>query len=199
NTIGSPSADWPHLPDSPRAAGTPLRLVFLGVAEPHKGLPLLLEALAGMADHELAAIDLALYVRGIPALGERLGALRPRLAGLSLQDGYRHDDLPRLLAGRDLGVVPPIWWDNAPQVVFELLALGVPVLGTRIGGIPDFVSDGVNGLLVEPHDPAALAAGIRRVLADPALTSRLRQGIRPMKSLRTHADELETFYTPGRG
>ncbi|MDX1607198.1 MAG: glycosyltransferase, partial [Candidatus Competibacterales bacterium] len=89
NTIGSPSADWPRLPDPPRAAGTPLRLVFLGMAEPHKGLPLLLDALAGMTDAELAAIDLALYARGVPALSERLGALRPRLAGLNPQDGYR--------------------------------------------------------------------------------------------------------------
>lgn len=182
-------------PCQPRPDGAPLRLVFLGVAEPHKGLGLLLDALTEMGDAELACIDLALYARGVHALDERLATLRPRLARLTVQDGYRYADIPVLLADRDLGVVPPIWWDNAPQVVFELLALGVPVLGARIGGIPDFVRDAVNGLLFEPGDSRSLAAGLRRVLQEPELTEWLRAGIRPMKTIAEHTDELEAFYS----
>lgn len=196
NTLGSAMAEHNHRSIDRRsgAARTVLRLMFLGVAEPHKGLPLLIEALERMTDDELRRIDLALHARGVYTLNARLNRLRPHLAGLTLSDGYRHSTLPELLADRDLGVVVPIWWDNAPQVVFELLALRVPVLGAAIGGIPDFVEDGTNGLLVAPNDPAALADGLRRALADPALIDRLRAGIHPMKTLAEHADELEAFY-----
>jgi glycosyltransferase involved in cell wall biosynthesis len=200
NTIGSAIAEHGlELAERPsRPVSAPLRLVFLGVAEPHKGLPLLLETLTGMTDTELSRIDLALYARGVHALDEQLASLRQRLADLRVSDGYRYESIPELLADRDLGVVAPIWWDNAPQVVFELLALGVPVLGARIGGIPDFVADDVNGLLFTPGDPAALAAKLRRTLTEPGLIQRLRAGIRPMKTLAEHADELEAFYA-GRG
>jgi glycosyltransferase involved in cell wall biosynthesis len=200
NTIGSAIAEYgPRLAERPpRPVGAPLRLVFLGVAEPHKGLPLLLETLAGMKNAELSRIDLALHARGVQVLDGQLTALRPRLANLRVSDGYRYEAIPELLTDRDLGVVAPIWWDNAPQVVFELLALGVPVLGARIGGIPDFVVDAVNGLLFTPGDPAALAAGLRRALTESGLIDQLRAGIRPMKTLAEHADELEAFYA-GRG
>lgn len=201
NTIGSAIAEHSRRGVGHRSLAdhTALRLVFLGVAEPHKGLPLLIEALERMTVAELARIDLALHARGVHTLDARLSRLRPRLSGLNLSDGYRHCALPELLADRDLGVVAPIWWDNAPQVVFELLALGVPVLGAAIGGIPDFVEDGVNGLLFAPNDPEALAGGLRRVLADPDLIDRLRAGIRPMKTLTEHADELEAFYRGDAG
>lgn len=196
NTIGSTIAEHGRrgVDRRPGADHAVLRLVFLGIAEPHKGLPLLIDALEQMTDIELARIDLALHARGVHTLDARLSRLRPRLAGLTLSDGYRHSALPELLVDRDLGVVSPIWWDNAPQVVFELLALGVPVLGAAIGGIPDFVEDGVNGLLFTPNDPDALAGRLRWVLADPDLIDRLRTGIRPMKTLAEHADELEAFY-----
>ena len=182
----------------PKPAQTPLRLVFMGVADIYKGLPLLLQALAQLEDAELKQIDLALYAREIDRLEPAWRPLQTRLAALHIQDGYRYTDIPELLADRDLGVVAPIWWDNAPQVVFELLALGVPVLGARIGGIPDFVSDGRNGLLFEPDNAADLAAKLRQALREPDFINRMRAGIQPMKTLTEHADELEVFYSGHR-
>lgn len=197
NAIGSAIAalgrERPARP--PKPAQTPLRLVFMGVSEPHKGLPLLLQALMQLDKAELKQIDLALYARGINQLQAAWQPLQTYLAALHIQDGYRYEDIPDLLADRDLGVVAPIWWDNAPQVVFELLALGVPVLGARIGGIPDFVHDGRNGLLFEPDNAEDLAAKLRHALHEPDVVNRLRAGIQPMKTLTEHADELEAFYS----
>ena len=55
-----------------------------------------------------------------------------------------------------------------PPSLLQAAAAGIPLVASRIGGIPEFVDDGVTGLLVPPEDPAALAAAIERVLADPA-------------------------------
>jgi len=64
-------------------------------------------------------------------------------------------------------------WENFPHTVVESLAVGTPVLATRVGGVAEVVRDGENGLLVEPGDVRALADAIRRYFADDALRARL--------------------------
>ena len=68
--------------------------------------------------------------------------------------------------------------DGLPMVLIEAMALGVPVVATPVTGIPELVEDGVTGLLVPEHDPAALAAAIKRLLADEALAQRLAAAAR---------------------
>jgi glycosyltransferase involved in cell wall biosynthesis len=65
-------------------------------------------------------------------------------------------------------------WENFPHAVVESLALGTPVVATDVGGVGEVVRDGENGLLVPPDDPAALAAAIVRLVAEPDLLARLR-------------------------
>jgi glycosyltransferase involved in cell wall biosynthesis len=57
--------------------------------------------------------------------------------------------------------------------IMEAMALEVPVVATRVGGVPELVEDGIDGLLAEPSDPASMASRMRRVLEDPALARRL--------------------------
>ena len=63
--------------------------------------------------------------------------------------------------------------DGIPNVLVEAMASGVPVVATRISGIPELITDGIDGLLVREHDPAALAGAIERLLRDPGLAARL--------------------------
>jgi glycosyltransferase involved in cell wall biosynthesis len=64
-------------------------------------------------------------------------------------------------------------WENFPHVLVEALAVGTPVIATRVGGVPEIVEDGVNGLLVSPGDPEALAGAIRRFFSDSDLRASL--------------------------
>ena len=68
--------------------------------------------------------------------------------------------------------------DGFPNVLAEAMAMGVPVVSTRISGIPEMIDNGVHGLLVEPRDAPALAAALRRVLTDAALHTRLARAAR---------------------
>ena len=68
--------------------------------------------------------------------------------------------------------------DGFPNVLAEAMAMGVPVVSTRISGIPEMIDDGVHGLLVEPRDAPALAAALRRVLTDAELHARLASAAR---------------------
>jgi glycosyltransferase involved in cell wall biosynthesis len=63
--------------------------------------------------------------------------------------------------------------EGIPVALMEAMAAGLPVVATRLSGIPELVEDGVTGLLVEPHDPRALAAAIERLLADESLAAEL--------------------------
>jgi glycosyltransferase involved in cell wall biosynthesis len=84
--------------------------------------------------------------------------------------------------------------DCAPLVVAECHAARVPVVGARIGGIPELVRDGIDGLLFEPGDAAALAAALGRLACEPGLLERLQRGIVPPTRFAAFVDRLEEAY-----
>ncbi len=82
-----------------------------------------------------------------------------------------------LLRESDVFVLPS-YFEALPVALLEAMARGVPVIATRVGGIPDVIEDGVNGLLVDPGRPEPLARAIIAMLTDDALRSRLREAAR---------------------
>jgi len=73
------------------------------------------------------------------------------------------------------GIVPSIFQETFGMAALETMAQGRPVIASQIGGLPDLVSDGENGLLVAADDPEALRRAIQRLLADPGLRNRMGQ------------------------
>ncbi|WP_284505520.1 glycosyltransferase [Caballeronia sp. INDeC2] len=86
--------------------------------------------------------------------------------------GFR-TDIPNIFRGSDLFVLPT-HQEALGQAFIEAMAAGLPVIGTRVDGVPELIEDNVNGLLVAPHDPVALRGAIARMIDDPALRQRLR-------------------------
>jgi glycosyltransferase involved in cell wall biosynthesis len=83
-------------------------------------------------------------------------------------------DVPDVLSASDVTVHSSLR-EGLPRVVLEALAVGTPVVATAVGGVPDVLADGVNGLLVPPEDPAALAGAVLATLADPKAAARRAQ------------------------
>lgn len=147
------------------APGRPL-IVCCCRAAPEKGV-----------DHLLIAFDqLAAQVPERPVLayigdGPQLEELRALRATLNSREdirllGYR--DNPRdYLGAADLSVVPSVWQDALPLGVLESMALAKPVVATNVGGIPEMLRHGREGLLVPPGDRQALAAALRELLSEP--------------------------------
>jgi len=107
--------------------------------------------------------------------------------------GHRRD-IAELMAACDL-VVLPSWYEGLPLSLLEAMAADVPVVATRIGGVDELVRDGVDGLLVEPRAPAALAAAITRLLDSPDLARTLAQSARCRVRERFSATELSRRVT----
>ena len=78
------------------------------------------------------------------------------------------DELHDLLRRSAVAVVPSTWYENQPMAVLEALAVGLPVIGSDLGGIPELIDPGHDGLLVPPGDDKALATAMGELLADPA-------------------------------
>lgn len=123
--------------------------------------------------------------------GPRATALRDAIGqrGLSGQvrlAGFR-EDLPRLLPCLDL-VVHPAVMEGLGVSLLQASCAGVPIVASRVGGIPEAVRDGVTGLLVEPGNPIELAEAIRRLLRDQTLAKRMGRAGRELVAREFSAD-----------
>lgn len=171
----------------PRSA--PQDVWTLGVValfRPRKGLEVLLEALAELqranAPVRLRAIggfETAAYERDIKTLAERLG-----VAEQIDWVGFTRD-VSGELAKLDVMVLPSLFGEGLPMVVLEAMAAGVPVVATRVEGVPEAIRHGQDGVLVEPQSPSALAQGIKQLLAGELSWTALRES-----ALQRHANQF---------
>ncbi|MEP7028223.1 MAG: glycosyltransferase [Candidatus Eisenbacteria bacterium] len=108
-------------------------------------------------------------------------AVRARVRGLGLEERVRLpgfvEDVPALLAALDVFVLSS-YLEGLGTSVLDAQAAGVPVVATRVGGIPEMIESGVTGLLVPPRDPEALAAAIAEALSDRAAAALRAQAAR---------------------
>lgn len=173
----------------------PIRLLFMGYHNFFKGLHMLADVLETLPTAVSSRFHLSVFALQSETIEPRFRAMRPKLAGLAFNHGYRYEEVPRLAAGHDLGVVPSVWWDNGPQTVMEFFACGLPVLGAALGGIPDFVRHGVDGLLFRGNDREALSKILTDIAANPSVLFNLRRNVRPPKDMVVHTTEMESLYT----
>jgi len=141
-----------------------------------KGVEYFFEAAAAVAARFPDARFLVIGdVAANPAYRRELEAdIRRRgLEGRVVFTGFRLD-VPELLAEVTVSVLPSLS-EGLSNAVLESMAGAVPVVGTRVGGMPEAIEDGVTGLLVPPRDSGALAEAITRILDDPQLAARLGQ------------------------
>jgi glycosyltransferase involved in cell wall biosynthesis len=110
--------------------------------------------------------------------GPERASLERRAAALGVSDRVRflgsgtRDDVLRLFRAVDAALITSAW-ENLPHTLLEALVVGTPVVATTVGGIPEIVRDGENGLLVPPRDVDALVAAIERILGDGDLRASL--------------------------
>jgi glycosyltransferase involved in cell wall biosynthesis len=193
--------DFP--PARPAAHPAPLRVVSVGRLIEFKGFHHLIDAIGRLRD---TGVEATLDLIGDGPWREPLAAQierralgdRVRLSGVLSQDAIK----ARLAASDVFALACCVGASGAsdilPTVIMEAMAARLPVVSTRVAGVPEMVADGVTGLLAPPDDPAALADALARLAADPGLRTSLgdagRDRCAAMFSLDQTAAALEARF-----
>jgi glycosyltransferase involved in cell wall biosynthesis/GT2 family glycosyltransferase len=185
------AAPLPAKPPRRSAEEDPLVLYLGGFANPVKGGN---ELLAALAREEAEGLGAVLAGPGeLPPEGPRLQAAGRRLQWRGwLEDGEKEE----LLREAPIFVLPSTS-EGLPMALLEAMSYEMGIVATTVGGVPDVLADGEEALLVPPGDPAALAAALARLAAEPAL--RLRLGAAAAERARRLgseqvADRLDRIY-----
>lgn len=186
--LPNPIPDFPHLPHSiftskDGVESKQFTVTYIGQLEKHKGIIELV-----MAFKKVLQIAAPQLPRGFnPDLGE----IRLHIVGIGTQirkvktlvqnnqhvifhDYVEHQELPRIFQVTDVLVVPSIIPENSPNVIYEALSFGVPVIASRIGGIPEIVENGYNGLTFEAGNVNELADTIRYAYENQAVIGKMK-------------------------
>lgn len=165
-----------------RSPGRQFRIVSVGWFKEYKGFHFVVDAVAMMARR---GIDVVLHLAGD---GPQRGYLQEQASRLGIADrvvfhGYLdHGQLVRLYRDCDAFAMGSIEMTNfgrqdvIPNVIAEAMAVGLPVVATRMGGVAELIEDGESGLLVPQRDSGALADALTRLAKEPALAAALRRG-----------------------
>lgn len=178
-----------------RKAALPVRLAAFGRLDPVKGFEVLIRAI--LRPPRLP-VELDLFGIEQGGVGARHARMLRELAGgdgrIRFREPVAADRVPVLMRDHDLLAVPSVWLETGPLVVYEAFAAGIPVLGSRRGGVRELVQDGVNGLLVEAGSVEDWRRKLERVCSEPGLLERLRSGITPPRTMREVAQEMRQLY-----
>jgi glycosyltransferase involved in cell wall biosynthesis len=200
------------------------RIVFVGRVSPEKGVHILVEAFESVAAIRpnahleivggpfVAPIDFIVNLSDDPMV-QRLkrffendyfehlkSSVSGAIAGnVSFAGAQRHAAVAEYLRNADLFVVPSVWGEPFPLATLEAMAMGIPVVASGVGGLPEAVQDGVTGLLVEPDNPSKLAQAIVRLLDDVALRRKMgsaaRVRVAKMFSWESTTERLARLYS----
>ncbi len=187
-------------PETNRRDPSMLHVVYIGQINPLKGIHVLIEGIqranAMVGENTTRKLRLTIYGndQAFPEyraqLDHRIGSDETiRFAGV-----LPRARLGEALAEADVLALPSIWPEVAPIVTLEALAMGVPVLASGVGGVPEVVLHGRNGWIVPPGDPQAIADALVTWIREPETLEQLRAHARPPFSFEQGTEAMLRLY-----
>jgi glycosyltransferase involved in cell wall biosynthesis len=183
-------ADAERVPDD-----SLMRIGYIGQLAKHKGVDVLVEAFHHLRAREKAP-QLMLYgdPDQFPRFVRRLREQAGKRQDIVFGGRFDHSQIRRIHAGMDVLVVPSVWYENSPNVILEAFATGTPVVVSRLGGMAEMVTDGVNGFQFEAGNARDLARVLQRFVDQPDLAATLGPSSPPVKTVQQEIEELVEVY-----
>lgn len=147
--------------------------VYFGRLSEEKGLLTLIRALKDMKNSRLLIIGEGELRKGLEEYVEEKD-----IANIEFSGYMSEERLKSVIRNSMFAVVPSEWYENCPHAVLEAFALGKPVIGSDIGGIPELIEDGVDGLLFEPGNSEELSEKIAYLISRPRLRGQMGRNAR---------------------
>jgi len=176
-------------------------ILFVGGLKPTKGIEYLIQAMSSIRQSETKAKLL------LVGQGEEKEGLEHLAKNLDLSNyvrftgGIPNTEVPEYMAASDVFVLPSLS-EGFPNVILEAMASGLPIVATRVGGLPEIIKEGNNGFLVEPKNPQQLAEKVLLILKDKELRKRISKNNEEKAkgySWESIVDRLEKVYQTIKG
>lgn len=179
---------------APKERSERLRVGFIGSLSEHKGAHILIEAVRMLPEDFPVEAKVYGDLDQFPEYTERIKKMAAGDGRIEFLGQFPNEKIGEVFAGIDLLVVPSIWYENTPLVIYSAFASATPVAATNLGGMSEVVTHGVNGLLFEKGDSKGLSSLLKKCVEERGLVERLSKNVLPPKSMQKYADELEEVY-----
>lgn len=164
----------------------PVIFGYCGGANHHKGFDILLEAFSRLDQKKAKLIIFET---------ERFKSIfKKDILNIEIRKRYAPSEINQSLSDIDIGLVPSVWEEVFGIIGIEFLQARIPVIGSKIGGIPEWLKDGENGFFVSPADTNDLSEKMQRFIDNPSLIARFQIRIQPWKSMKEHTQEITNLY-----
>lgn len=174
-----------------------LRLGFIANLLPAKGAHVLIQCFNNIENEniELKIYGRVLSYKGI--LGNYLNYIKKiaKNKNIKLMGGFNNKNISEIFSEIDILVVPSIWYEASSIVTMEAFASQVPVIASDIGGIPELIKDGVDGLLFNPGNVGALRKKLEYAINNREIITKFKENIPKIKSIEENAREIEEIYS----
>jgi glycosyltransferase involved in cell wall biosynthesis len=171
----------------------PLTFGYIGTLAPHKGCHVLIEAFLRLNKNS-AKLKIYGNLTQFPEYVEKLQTLAADHDDIIFLGTFPNDQIANVFAGIDTLIVPSVWYENTPLVVYSALAAKCPVIASNFPGMSEAIHDGHNGLTFEPGNAEALFDCLQRLTLDSALLEKLSMHCQKPKSIASYVDELLALY-----
>lgn len=168
-------------------------VLYFGRLNWEKGLPLLLEAMSGLKHFKLIIAGEGPERENLEKIKTKKNLLNVEFTGKLLGD-----DLKQIIKNARVVILPSVWFDNSPHVILEAFSMGKPVLGAKIGGIPEYIEDNADGLLYTYNDSEELKEKINFLMNQPELCKEMgisaRNKVESIYNPEVHYEKLNNLF-----
>lgn len=191
---GGPSPVRPRINLSPKEEK--LKVAFCGRSTWIKGIHILVEAVQQLPDN--FPIQVTLFrsnkIWEQQEYGQILETVIENDARFETKYNIDNTQLLQILTVYDIAIVPSLWLETGPLTVLEAFAAGLPVIGSRLGGIAELVRDGIDGVLFEPGNAKELANILDRLYKSPEFLNQLKENVRSPRTMKEVATDAINLY-----
>jgi len=172
-----------------------IRFGFIGTILPAKGLHVAIEAFNKLKSNASFKVYGKLYpYRGFEWYPGYIKKIT-KSKNIKFMQDFNNEDIAKVFSEIDVLIVPSIWYENSPLTIQEAFLSKTPVIASRIGGIPELIKDGENGLLFKVADSNELLGKIKLMLNESHMLEKLKAGILKPRSIDENSKELDKIYS----
>jgi glycosyltransferase involved in cell wall biosynthesis len=172
-----------------------IKFAFIGTIIPAKGVHILIKAFNGIKS-DSAILRIYGKLKDYAGFGGYPQSLKAAKKNKNIEfiGEFCHEEVEKVLSTIDVLIVPSVWQENNPLIIREAFAARVPVVASRMGGIPETLVDGVNGLLFQPGSVNELRNKMQFIIDHPNIIDIFKSSLPQVKSIQEEINELEARY-----